>query len=32
MVKEILYTKKVREFPNFGPEVFGYGMYLIHFE
>ena len=32
MIREILNTKKVREIPNFGPNLLGCGRYFIHFE
>ena len=32
MIREILNTKKVREIPNFGPNLSGCGRYFIHFE
>ena len=32
MIREILNTKKVREIPNFGPNLLGCGRYFVHFE
>ena len=32
MIREILNTKKVRDIPNFGPNLLGCGRYFIHFE
>ena len=32
MIREILNTEKVREIPNFGPNLLGCGRYFIHFE